>query len=90
MAEIKIERKKPIWPWILLVIIIIAAVVFFVMNNDETFDREIDDVEVIDDPDGTGMNIEEKNDKSLSCAGENYWLGLNGASEDSWSTPGVS
>src|SRR5690606_595779 len=34
MAEIKIEKISPIWPWILLIIALIAVIVFFVYNND--------------------------------------------------------
>lgn len=34
MAEIKIEKKSPIWPWILLIIALIAVIVYFVYNND--------------------------------------------------------
>ncbi|MDN3491660.1 hypothetical protein [Winogradskyella bathintestinalis] len=52
MAEIKIEKKKPIWPWILLAIVILALLYFlFVGGNDD--DGEIDDgpddVEMITD-----------------------------------------
>ena len=34
MAEIKIEKKSPIWPWILLLIAVIAIIVYFFYNND--------------------------------------------------------
>lgn len=34
MAEIKIEKKKPVWPWI-LALLIIAAVVYFVFFREE-------------------------------------------------------
>lgn len=29
MAEIKIEKKKPVWPWILLILLILALLVYF-------------------------------------------------------------
>ncbi|MDT0675999.1 hypothetical protein [Autumnicola musiva] len=36
MAEIEIEKKKPVWPWILLAVLIIAAILyFFVFSNEE-------------------------------------------------------
>ncbi|WP_100615746.1 hypothetical protein [Confluentibacter citreus] len=35
MAEIKIEKKSPIWPWILLAIAVIAIIVYFVYNNED-------------------------------------------------------
>ena len=45
MAEIKIEKKKPIWPWILLVLIIILAIVlYFMFGNRVDDDTEADDV----------------------------------------------
>ncbi len=34
MAEIKIEKKKPVWPWVLVVLIILAAIYFFWYYND--------------------------------------------------------
>lgn len=42
MAEIKIEKKKPIWPWIILVLVILAILYFLVFAGD---DDELDDVE---------------------------------------------
>lgn len=39
MAEIKIEKKKPIWPWILLAAVIIAILIFiFAFNGDDDVD----------------------------------------------------
>jgi hypothetical protein len=43
MAEIKIEKKSPIWPWILLIILILAVIVYYVSTNtdgDSIFDNE--------------------------------------------------
>ncbi len=34
MAEIKIEKKKPVWPWILLLLILIGALVFYFWWSD--------------------------------------------------------
>lgn len=33
MAEIKIEKKKPVWPWIALVLII-GAIVYYIYFTD--------------------------------------------------------
>lgn len=53
MAEIKIEKKKPIWPWILALLIIAAIVVFYFMGDtDYDDDMTTDDVEEIDDLNG--------------------------------------
>jgi len=35
MTEIKIEKKKPIWPWILLVIALLAIAWYFFFRNDK-------------------------------------------------------
>lgn len=35
MAEIKIEKKKPIWPWIVVVLLIAALVYFVFLRNNE-------------------------------------------------------
>ena len=43
MAEIKIEKKKPIWPWIILGLIILALILYFVIdddNDDDDFNEE--------------------------------------------------
>lgn len=43
MAEIKIEKKSPIWPWILLIILILAVIVYYVSTNndgDSIFDNQ--------------------------------------------------
>lgn len=42
MAEIKIEKKKAVWPWILLSIIVIALLIYFLgfRNNDDN-DNEV-------------------------------------------------
>ena len=39
MAEIKIEKKKPIWPWILVILLILAAIYFFWYYNDNEFEN---------------------------------------------------
>ena len=46
MAEIKIEKKKPIWPWILLILLILGVIAYFVYaNNDDDYqDDNVDDV----------------------------------------------
>ncbi len=58
MAEIKIEKKKPIWPWVLGVLILLALVYFFWASNDGSDD--IDDGVVIQDT--TQTIIDERKD----------------------------
>ncbi|MDT7827599.1 hypothetical protein RQM65_02830 [Pricia sp. S334] len=37
MAEIKIRKKRPVWPWILVVLVILAVIAFYILgqNNEE-------------------------------------------------------
>lgn len=51
MAEIKIEKKKPIWPWIVLVLVILAILYFLVFADDDDAEdmEEMDDMEQIDE-----------------------------------------
>ncbi|GGG39750.1 hypothetical protein [Bizionia arctica] len=42
MAEIKIEKKKPVWPWILGFIILLGLVAYFVYENNENEDYSDD------------------------------------------------
>ena len=50
MAEIKIQKKKPIWPWILLIVIIaVVAFLYFYgsMDTDEVDDMNNDEMEEV-------------------------------------------
>jgi hypothetical protein len=38
MAEIKIEKKKPIWPWVLIGLLILAVILYFVIAEDDDDD----------------------------------------------------
>ena len=42
MAEIKIEQKKQIWPWLLIVLIIAALLVYFLVFRDDNNKSEVD------------------------------------------------
>lgn len=42
MAEIKIEKKKSVWPWI-IGIIILALLIYFLAFNDRNEVKEIED-----------------------------------------------
>lgn len=64
MAEIEIEKKNPIWPWILITILVIAALLyFFVWADDGT-----DDVDDMDD-----VNTEQiDNNNEIDNEASNY------------------
>lgn len=36
MAEIKIEKKKPVWPWIVAILLIAAVAYYVFVKDDET------------------------------------------------------
>lgn len=36
MAEIKIEKKKPLWPWIVAVLLIASLVYYVFLRDNET------------------------------------------------------
>jgi hypothetical protein len=43
MAEIKIEKKKPVWPWILVALVVIGLLIYFLTDNnrdDGRYDRQ--------------------------------------------------
>ncbi len=44
MAEIKIEKKKPVWPWIVLILLIIVGAYVFWAYNDQNKNVKQDDV----------------------------------------------
>jgi hypothetical protein len=47
MAEIKIEKKSPIWPWILVALIIVGVLIYVFASNDDdnTRDRNRDNTD---------------------------------------------
>lgn len=59
MAEIKIKKKSPVWPWLLLVVIILAALAYyFMVYKEENVDADrphIGQDEQIEN--GTGQNM---------------------------------
>ena len=49
MAEIGIEKKKPIWPWIILVLVILAILYFLVFADDDNDNMEENTTEQVED-----------------------------------------
>jgi hypothetical protein len=48
MAEIKIEKKSPAWPWILLTILLVAAFVYYLVATNKV-DVDENGVQINDD-----------------------------------------
>ncbi|SFD50892.1 hypothetical protein [Flavobacterium phragmitis] len=44
MAEIKIEKKKPVWPWVVALLLIGAIIYYMFLRNDEA--QPVREVEV--------------------------------------------
>lgn len=64
MAEIKIEKKKPIWPWILIILIILAAIYFFWYYNDSDYNMDEnlinnDSITQLDETEAYNNNLED-------------------------------
>ncbi|MFB9080319.1 hypothetical protein ACFFLS_11500 [Flavobacterium procerum] len=47
MAEIKIEKKKPIWPWIVAVLLITALVYYVFLRDDQVQSADKTGIETI-------------------------------------------
>ena len=64
MAEIKIEKKQPVWPWILLGLIILGVILYFLLadNNTDDMDDMEDDIESVD----TTYQTSQAGDRSTS------------------------
>lgn len=45
MAEIKIEKKRPVWPWIVAALLIAGLVYFFVVREEQVQYEETTEVE---------------------------------------------
>jgi len=43
MAEIKIEKKKPVWPWVILILVVLGIIAYFVYANDEDVNDDYND-----------------------------------------------
>lgn len=68
MAEIKIEKKQPIWPWILVILLILAAIYFFWYSSDQNFDNRDDLIlrDTISQNDGAYRYNDDRNTNDFS------------------------
>lgn len=81
MAEIKIEKKKPIWPWIILALVILALLYFFVFADDnddnlnETNTEQVEEETVwADDTDTTSWETTGNTGDTLTGQGVEGYL----------------
>ena len=82
MAEIKIEKKKPIWPWIILVLVILALLYFLVFADDDDDNDDMEEVDTEQVEEGTAW--EDDTDTANWDDSESNW------ENDSLSTGSVS
>lgn len=68
MAEIKIEQRKQIWPWLLAGIVTIALLVYFLAfrNNDKTINTE-DEADYITNNDETDLSEIKENNSTVAA-----------------------
>lgn len=87
MAEIKIEKKSPVWPWILLVLVIIGVVVYFMYANKEADDvnDDYDDVtnEQVMDSTRNDRPITDSTPLNYDSTPYSQYLAFEGAIKDS-------
>ena len=71
MAEIKVEKKKPVWPWILIIVLIILALLYFFVfadndgDDDYSNSDDIEQVETRDSIEGNRENTDTWEDEEL-------------------------
>ncbi|MFD1605477.1 hypothetical protein ACFSJW_02665 [Flavobacterium artemisiae] len=58
MAEIKIEKKKPVWPWIVAILLIGAVVYYIYFREDEAQNVRRVEVENAVDVDTTATAVD--------------------------------
>jgi hypothetical protein len=68
MAEIKIEQRKQIWPWLLAGIVTIALLVYLLAfrNNDKTINTE-DEADYITNTDETDLSEIKENNSTVAA-----------------------
>lgn len=59
MAEIKIEQKKPVWPWLLVGLVVVALLLYFLVFRDNDKNTEVvteaDDITNTNESDQLGV-----------------------------------
>lgn len=61
MAEIHVEKKKPVWPWIILVLVILA-ILYFLFFADGQNNDDLDDMDTTEQVEDTTVWENETND----------------------------
>ncbi|MDR9456075.1 MAG: hypothetical protein RI572_01585 [Salegentibacter sp.] len=64
MAEIKIEKKRPVWPWIILIIVILGILAYVFLYTD-TFNEDTDNTDGIEEL-NDNRTMDNNQDKQIS------------------------
>ena len=69
MAEIKIEQKKPVWPWLLAGLVIAALVIYFLMfrDNDNNAAEVVTEESYISDTNETNLLDVKENNSTVAA-----------------------
>ncbi|MDT0643862.1 hypothetical protein RM553_13570 [Zunongwangia sp. F363] len=70
MAEIHVEKKKPVWPWVLLIIIIILALLYFFVWADNDVDDDVTEEDNIEQIEQYETRDYAENDYPQNAVGE--------------------
>lgn len=46
MADIRIEKKKPVWPWVILIIVLAVLVFLYFYGSTESNEDDMQDTEI--------------------------------------------
>ncbi|MFP4469322.1 MAG: hypothetical protein ACLFPE_01485 [Bacteroidales bacterium] len=83
MAEIKIEKKKTVWPWVLLALIIVAILIYFLATPDGDDDREevTETTTIVGTEESDLQDVEERNQEVMAYVSwidtSSYRMGLD-------------
>ncbi|MDT0677995.1 hypothetical protein [Autumnicola musiva] len=81
MAEIHVEKKKPVWPWVLLIIIIILALLYFFVWADDGTNDDVSDEDNIQQIEQYETEDYANNEYPENAVGE-YLSYVEGGSDD--------
>lgn len=70
MAEIKIEKKKTIWPWILLALLLLAGVLYFVFADSDVEEYEDDTITIEEVGDVDAIAVVPANSEAIAAYDE--------------------
>lgn len=69
MAEIKIEKRKPVWPWVLVAIVVIGILIYFLTNNNQN-----DGIQEREQVTPTSQRVDDKDSVLLTVNENNFTI----------------